>query len=160
MDYRSREEAYLRKEADLDQAIAQGNPNVIYDDTIIKYTINLPIALYAKITKKAKSKYGGRRSQFIRDVLEKALQDEAPISFSRLVSITEKRVAEKPSLQHEFEFKRACLMAWYRKTFFPKKQMNVDPPRRYHGVEQGLMDNTSKAIRFKIQKEKYLDSAL
>jgi hypothetical protein len=153
----NRNKTALQKQAERETELLTGNPNIIYDDTIVKYTINLPLSLYAKITKRAKARYGGHRSEVIRVILEREFQGDAPISFTQLVALQEQK--KKPSLQQEFEFKRVCFMAFIRRRFSRPKPHNLNPPRRYHGFIEGIQD-PHKYIDWKRAKEKILDKTL
>jgi hypothetical protein len=88
-------------------------PNTIYDDTIVKYTINLPIDLYGRITGKSKRTHVGR-SVLIRAILEDAFVDERPLSMKQLI--------EREHRAQEIVY--------------------IDPPKRYTGFVGGLMRNS------------------
>lgn len=52
--------------------------NEIYDDRIKKLSVNLPLELYAKLSKHCheRKKFGGMISVDVREILEKALEQE------------------------------------------------------------------------------------
>lgn len=155
----SREVRLLRKRAGDEADILSESPNLIADDRVIKFSINLPLSLYAKIHKRAKQKYGGRKSMWIREVLEREVAQDAPVTFKQLIAEVEQRRIEHHTFAEEIEFKKALLVAWMRKKLSHRAERHLDPPKRYHGLGDGLQAVTSKAVRFKAHKEKMLDSA-
>lgn len=72
--------------------------NEIYDDKIIKYTLNIPIELYRKVSYKTRrgTRYNGRKSTFIREVLEKAIVNEHPITMAKLRRLEQGEITEPP----------------------------------------------------------------
>lgn len=154
-----RQETLIQRRAKDEADALAKDPNIIYDDTICKYTINLPLSLYAKIQKRAKARYGGRKSMWIREVLERELANDAPVSFKQLIAEVEQRKAKQHTLVEDVEFHRMMLMAWVRRKFGKKIDRHLDPPKRYLGLTDGLQSNTSKAIRYKIHQAKMLDNA-
>lgn len=63
---------------------AKKGSNTIYDDTVVKYTLNIPIGLYNKITANAHRQHLNR-SVVIRSILEKVFHTERPISMKELL---------------------------------------------------------------------------
>jgi len=163
MDLRDRE--FFKQRAKLERQVLSNDPNIIYDDRIIKYTINIPASLYVKIAKKCldMSKVEKRKvhkSELIRQILEKDFEAQPAISFSNLVSLLEreKESQNRASFQQEFEFAKASVLSWIRKGFRRKKPHNLDPQKRYHGFIEGLQ-NPRKYITWKNKKEKALDAS-
>lgn len=93
--------------------------NEIYDDTIIKYTLNIPLELYARITKKTRkgTKYGGRRSVYLRELIERDLVNERPVSGTELKTLMQGEVTE--------------------------------PARRFSGFIDGLLANSFRWVNFR-----------
>ena len=100
--------------------------NTIYDDTVVKYTINIPHELYGKITKNAKRQHLNR-SVVIRAILEKAFVDETPVTMAQLL----RREKEATEIIY------------------------VDPPRKYHGFTGGLYRDSFVAGWFKRRAEQH-----
>ena len=100
--------------------------NTIYDDWVVKYTINLPYELYGKNTQNARRKHLNR-SVVIRACLDRAFTDEKPITMRELV----RREKEATEI--------IC----------------VDPPRKYHGFTGGLRRKSFVAGWFRRRAEQY-----
>lgn len=98
------------------------------DESIVKYTINIPLSLYAKITRKSHNKMI-HRSVWVRDILEKECQDEKPYSLTEL-----KRIFRYDSVPEY-----------------------CDPPRRFHGFLGGL-GNSFKLVWFKNKRQRFLEN--
>ena len=104
------------------------NPNIIYDDQIVKYTINIPIAMYSEITRKA-HKRQLPRSVWIRHALDRAIVNERPMTMTELLRYEDRgQIYQCP-----------------------------DPPRRYHGFLGGLT-NGFKLNWFWGKRRVYLDA--
>ena len=165
MDLRDRE--YFRKRAEIERQTLSDDPNITYDDRIVKYTINLPASLYIRIAKECidigkVEKRKVNKSEWIRKKLEDALEGKPAISFKNLVSLLEqeKQRQNRASLQQEFDFAKSSVLAWFRRGFSRKKRPhNIDPPRRYHGFIEGLQD-PKRYVTWKQKKEKILDNSL
>ena len=102
----------------------------IYEDTIIKYTLNIPIQLYgqiAQVTQK-RTKYGGRKSTFIREAIDEKLarlygaQDRPPISRTELLKLEQGQVYEPP--RRYSGFISGLLWTWYRNKYLDKTRLS------------------------------------
>ena len=108
--------------------------NEIYEDTIIKYTLNIPMQQYAKISKATtkRSKYGGRKSTFIREAIDEKLKrlypNESPVTIREL-------------LQREKEGK-IC-----------EPERVYEPPHRFLGFIGGLLRSPFKLNWFRKKLE-------
>jgi len=117
--------------------VADSLYNQISDDSIIKYTLNIPRDTYAKLCRKTGrgTRYGGRKSTFIRELLEIALTDE------RLPTLAElKKLGQGEVTRPSFKFK-----VWWRwhglvnKYVYHNEPAVVEvPPKRFHGFIEGL----------------------
>lgn len=99
--------------------------NQIYDDTIIKYTLNIPLDLYKKITNKTRrgTRYNGRRSTFIREVLEKAIINERPVSMAEFRRLEHGEVTEPPKRFSGFIdslLRNSFMWAWWQRKYLTK----------------------------------------
>ena len=112
--------------------------NEIYDDGIIKYTLNIPKDLYLKISKHTgrTTKYGGRKSTYIREVLEQALTDERIPTQQEFEKLSVGEVTRQ-------SFKSKVWWKYYRiknKVLYnnePRMDV-VGPPKKFHGFRDGL----------------------
>ena len=100
--------------------------NTIYDDGVVKYTINIPHELYSKITQNARRQHLNR-SVVIRACLDRAFVNERPMTMAQLL----KREKESTEIIY------------------------VDPPHRYHGFTGGLRRNSFVAGWFRRRAEQY-----
>jgi len=70
-----------------DSPLDKDSPDYYYDCGVIKYTINIPIPLYAKMSKKTgkHTKYRGIKSVYIRDLIERDVVNERPVTMKELL---------------------------------------------------------------------------
>ncbi len=99
--------------------------NEIYDDTIIKYTINIPKELYCKLARKTRkgSRYGGRKSVYIRELLERSLVDERPATMKEMVEMYQTGSVYEPPRRFS-GFIDGLLRNSYRFAWFKKKMLD------------------------------------
>jgi hypothetical protein len=121
---------------------------------IIKYTLNIPRELYHKLCVRTgkNTKYLGRKSTFLRELLEDALTNERIPSETEFKTLN-KGTVTKPSLKTQlwwvwYGFKRKYVYHLPRASY-------LDLPKRFEGFKDGLT-NPSLWIRFKSKKEAYL----
>lgn len=127
--------------------------NEIADDMIIKYTLNIPKDLYRKICVKTSknTRYLGRKSPFIREILERALMDERIPTEAEFKALN-KGTVTKPSLKTQLWW------AWYgfkrKYVYHLPRASYLDPPKRFEGFKGGLT-KPSLWIYWKRKKEEY-----
>ena len=102
--------------------------NEIYDDTVVKYTLNIPKELYYKVailTAKG-TKYGGRKSVFLRELIENAVTDERLPTPKEYKELSAGRAYEPPKRYSGFIgglLRNSYRWIWFRKKYLDKKHV-------------------------------------
>lgn len=128
--------------------------NEIADDMIIKYTLNIPKDLYRKLCVRTgkNTRYLGRKSTYLRELLENALTNEHIPTEAEFKALNKGEVT-RPSLKTQLWW------AWYRfkrKYIYRKRPGRfLNPPKRFEGFRDGLT-NPSVWMHWKRKKEDYL----
>jgi len=108
-------------------------PNEIYDDTIIKYTLNIPKEWMAKISHKTRkgTKYNGHKSTYLREIIERDLVQEKPISKRKLRYLEKKDQAEVYEPPRRFEgflgglLRNSFCFSWFRKKMLDRESTQL-----------------------------------
>lgn len=106
--------------------------NKIYDDTVIKYTLNVPIEAMAKIIEITgkKTKYAGRKSVWFREAV-----------FEKLAHT---KIKEKPATLTQL------------RTMFSEGKV-YESPKRYSGFMAGLLRNPFRLRNFRRKQREWAE---
>jgi hypothetical protein len=98
------------------------NVNCTFDDTVVKYTVNIPIELYAQITaacRDNKGRFVKHRSEYIREVLAHYCTKVKPVTMSKLYEVEQsRRGIDQPQKYHGFVdslMKSVFYSRWWKK---------------------------------------------
>lgn len=115
--------------------------NSIYEDRVVKYTINIPIELYSQMKARAKKLGFYHLSPLIRYVLEREFHDDNPMSMTALVKQFLDQKAQQNSTIIKEIVDHPDQFIGERK-IQPNEKIKLIKPRKYMGFISGLRRNS------------------